>query len=121
MRQSLRKRRASTLGSDLAARAVPGAAAADTGLLDQRSTAKAGLAGSPVDAELMLHRAGRAVGASVIPKGRPLPNDPIPEGAANPAEESRNVFARKVFAWAERVDSGPPERLVGIDVPDAGK
>ena len=53
----------------------PGAAPADAGLRDGRAAASARLTVAAVDAELVLHRARRAVRGGVVAEGRALPID----------------------------------------------
>src|SRR5207253_5045144 len=103
----------------LAARAVPGAAAGDPRLLDRMSAASAGLAFAAVDPELRLHRAFGALGGSVVAQRRSLARDAQAERAADRLDEGVELFPAHVMAGTKRMEPGPPERLVRVDVSDA--
>jgi SAM-dependent methyltransferase len=104
----------------LAPRAVPRATTADPRLRDRRSAARALLAVASVDAELLLHRAGRAVGCPVVAQRRALALDArsqrCTDGASEPCDLGGGEFVRR----AQGAHPRPPERLVGVDVPEAG-
>src|SRR5262245_34079630 len=109
------------LWSDLAVRAVPGSAAAGARLLDLVAAAKARLAVPAVDAELGLHPPRGAVGVAVVAQRGALPRDAAPERPLDPTHERLQLFRLEVACRAQRMEAGPPERLVGIDVSDAGE
>ena len=83
----------------LAARAEPGAAAADARLRDRRAAARARLAVAAVDAELVLHRARRAVGLRVVAERRALALDSGAQRGADRAHAAARPRRRsRVFA-----------------------
>ena len=86
-------------GQRLAARAEPGAAAADARLRDRRSAARARLAVAAVDAELVLHRARGAVRRGVVAQRRALALDTRAErGADRPRAAARPRRRESSFA-----------------------
>src|SRR5262245_54494068 len=105
--------------SNLAVRATPGSATAGARFLDRVAAAEAGLSVAPVDAELGLHPAGRAVGVAVVAQGRALEGDAPPEGSFDPAHEGLELLGVHVAGPAQWMEARPPERLVRVDVPDA--
>src|SRR3954451_13470976 len=105
----------------LAARAVPGAAAGGPDLLDRRAAARARLAGAAGDRELVLHLAAGAVRLAIVSERRALPFDAHAERGADAADEARELCLVEAPSLSARVDPCAPERLVGIDVPDAGE
>src|SRR5947209_5557250 len=62
------RRRARRAARRLTRRAEPGSAAGDARVRDRRPATVAGLAAAAVDLELVLHRAGAAVGQLVVPE-----------------------------------------------------
>src|SRR3954447_3037635 len=107
--------------SGLAARAEPRAAAACTRLLDRVAAAQTRFAGAPVDAELGLHLAALAVRVAIVAEGRALPGDPEAEGTAYAADERAQLIGRELVGRAQRMEPGPRERFVRIDVPHSGE
>src|SRR5207248_6716622 len=105
----------------LTAWAVRRAAAAGADLLDRRAAAEARLAFAPVDLELVLHRARRAVRGGVVADGGALPREPGLERPPDRAMEPPDLVVAELPSRPQRVDAGSPERLVGIDVPHAGE
>src|SRR6266540_1441707 len=104
----------------LAGGAVPRSAPTHANLFDRRSAAPAGLALSAVDLELLLHRAGRAVGCAVVAQRRALAGDPRLERAADSAVERAELGRLQRSGRPQRLDARPPERLVRVDVPQPG-
>src|ERR1043165_4421451 len=107
--------------SALAGGAVPRAAAACADLLDRGSATLARLAFAAVDPEFLLHpppgsvrRAGGAVRGS-------LPRDPSGQGRPDRTMERRDLGCAQLTCGAQRMETGPPEGLVGVDVPDASE
>src|SRR5262245_54799188 len=98
------------LSEPLAGRAEPRAAAADDDALDRRPAAVARLAEPPVDVELPLHPALRAVRGRVLAEGRPLELDPLPQGGTDGAVQPRELVAVELARRPPRVDAGAPER-----------
>src|SRR5205085_4004552 len=112
-----REARRSSRMPRLAARAVPGSAPAGPSLLDRCAAAVARLAGAPVDPELVLHPAGRAVGRRVLAERRALARDAELERLADPAVDGAELLRRELATRPERIDARVPECLVRIDVP----
>ena len=104
----------------LAAGTEPRSPAADARLRDRRSAAPARLAVATVDAELVLHRPRGAVGSGIVAKGRALAVDPGAQGRADRAREPRHLLVTEPVRRPQRVEPCTPERLVGVDVPEAG-
>src|SRR5581483_7166587 len=104
----------------LAGRAVPRAAAGDTRLVDRRAAALAGLAGAAVHLELVLHRSALAVRQRVVAQRRAPARDSTLERCANRPMERLHLVELERSRRCQRMDARPPQRLVGVDVPDAG-
>ena len=103
----------------LAVRAEPRAAAGDDDPLDRTPATVARLAEPAVDVELVLHRAPVPVRRDVVAKRRPLPLDPLPQNRSQRAVQPRQLGPVELSRGAERMELCAPERLVGVDVPDA--
>src|SRR3990172_6516909 len=102
----------------LTMRAVPGTPAADSCFRDRAATAGARLARAPVDPELLLHRASRAVRRRVVAEGRPLAVDAGTERRPDRAVEPGDLVGSQSRSRAQRAEPGAPERLVRVDVPE---
>src|SRR5439155_14239357 len=70
-----------------------------------------------VHAKLVLHA---APGVSAVAEICALPADPATQRGADPATERRDFLRRELTRRPQRMDPGMPERLVGVDVAEAG-
>ena len=104
----------------LAPRTLPGAAPGDTDLVDRRPAALARLAPAAVDAELVLHAALAPSGLAVVAQRRALTRDPRVERLAHAPVKRLSSRRLERAGDPQRVEPRAPERLVGVDVPDAG-
>ena len=95
-------------------------APADDDARERSTAAVARLPPTAVGAELVLHRSVRAVRERVVTERRSLPLDAlsqdIPHGAVQAAQLVRVEAARN----PQRMQPALPERLVDVDVPEAG-
>src|SRR5579859_7744631 len=105
---------------ELARGAVPGPATGDPDPLDRRPAPVAGLPRPAVDLELALHLPRPAVGEHIVAQRRSLPFDSELERLADASVERLQLPSLDASRLTQRVDAGPPEGLVGIDVPDPG-
>src|SRR5262245_20542709 len=105
----------------LATGAVPRAPPGDARLLDLVAAPRARLTLAAVDPELALHRALGSVGGAVVAKRCALAGDPEPERPADSLDERAELLGRQLVSRPKRVEAGPPQRLVGVDVPHAGE
>jgi hypothetical protein len=78
------------------------------------------LAGTSVDAEVILHSPTPPAGFSVVAEAGALAGYPHRERIANPFPERAELGPRQRAGSTKRVDARPPERLVGVDVSHAG-
>src|SRR5262249_46559334 len=83
--------------------------------LDQRAAALARQPGSTVDAKTLLHSATRV---GPVAEVGPLVADPGPERLPHAVAQCRDLLGGERARLAPRVDLRPPERLVGVDVPE---
>src|SRR5262249_47288015 len=107
--------------AQLAGRAVPRAASGDARLLDRRAAPRAGLAATTVDLELVLHRAARTVRLSVVAQRGSLALYACFERALDSFAERLHLVGPELASRRQRVDPRAPERLVDVDVPEAGQ
>ena len=92
------------------------AATGHANLLDRPAAAPARLAGPPVDAELVLHRALRVRTVAEIGA---LALDAAPERPPHAPAQSRDLLRLELGCRPQRMEPRVPEGLVGVDVPDA--
>src|SRR5262245_36767403 len=104
----------------LAVRAEPRPASTDDDPLDRPPAAVARLAEPAVDVELVLHRASVAVRRDVVAERRSLSLDSLAQDRPQRAVEPREPLLVELARGPERMDLRAPERLVRVDVPDAG-
>src|SRR3954469_5401883 len=104
----------------LAARAEVGRAAADDDADDRAAAAQALLALPGVDEELVLHRALLAAGVAVVVDRGATGVDPGLQRRDDPVAQRLQVLGLHRAGGRERVQLGPEERLVGVDVADPG-
>src|SRR5262245_45385585 len=100
-------------------RAEPRAAPARADLLDRVAAALTWLALPSVDLELVLHPARAAVRRAVVAKRRALALDAGPERGSNAAVKRPQLVLAQLAGRSQRVHPRTPERLIGVDVPDA--
>src|SRR6266536_1863763 len=112
--------RLSAQAATLAGRAVRRAASGDACLLDRRAAALARLAAAAVDLEVLLHRTGAAVGLAVVTQCRTLALDSGIEGALDSFAQGTHLLGVELARGPQRMDARAPERLVDIDVSEAG-
>src|ERR1700724_3606416 len=105
----------------LAARAVPGPAAAGASLLDRRAAAVARLVGAAVHLELVLHRPALAVWEAVVAQRRALAREARRERRADRGVQPPELGGRELARGPQRMDARAPERLVDVDVPHSGE
>src|SRR5207248_5346917 len=86
-------------------------------LHEQRPAAIAGLAVATVRLELPLHP---AAGVRAVAEVGALPADAEPKRLANALAQRRDLVRREVARRAQRIDARVPQRLVRVDVPEAG-
>src|SRR3954469_23096162 len=104
----------------LAARAEVGRAAAEH-VADDRAAAPHALLALPgVDEELVLHRALLAAGVAVVVDRGATGVDPGLQRRDDPVAQRLQVLGLHRAGGRERVQLGPEERLVGVDVADPG-
>src|SRR4051794_28707902 len=104
----------------LAARAEIGRAAADGDADDRPAAAQALLALPRVDEELVLHRALLAAGVAVVVDRGAAGVDPGLQRRDDPLAQRLQVLRLHRAGGRERVQLSAEERLVGVDVADAG-
>src|SRR5207249_7921904 len=105
--------------SALAAGAEPGTAACDPRLRDRRPATWTWLAAAPVDFELVLHRARCTFRRAVVAQRRSLSCDARVQRATDAAMKFAELAAVEFPRRPSGIDSCPPQRLVGVDVPYA--
>src|SRR5690348_11662180 len=104
----------------LAARAEVGRAPADDDT-DDRAIAAGTLLPLPrVDEELVLHRPFLAAGVAIVVDRRAAGVDPGLQGGNHRVAQRLLVLGLHRTRRRERVQLGPEQRLVGVDVADAG-
>ena len=106
-------------GQALAPRAEVGRPAADDDPPDRPAAAAARLAGPLVDLEVLLHLAV-AVGRRVVVDRRAAPDHRLGEDPPDLDPEPPLVGRAERPGRPERMEARRPERLVGVDVADAG-
>ena len=104
----------------LAAGAEVGGAAADDDADDLTAAGRAGLALAGVDEELVLHRPLLAAAVAVVVDRGAAVVDPGLQGGDDGVAQRLQVLGLHRAGGRERVQAGPVERLVGVDVADAG-
>src|SRR3954447_12438876 len=103
----------------LAARAEVGRAATDDDADDRVAAAQALLPLPRVDEELVLHRALLAAGVPVVVDRGAAGVDPSLQRRNDPVAQRLQVLRLHRAGGRERVQLGPKERLVRVDVADA--
>ena len=106
--------------SALAVAADVGAAAGGDELRDGPAAARARLSLAQVDQELVLHRAALAVRVAVVVDRRALVREPRLERLDDARVQALEVGAAQPAGRLQRMDAGAEQRLVRVDVPDAG-
>src|SRR3954454_22628306 len=104
----------------LAARAEVGRAAADDDADDLAPAGEAGLSLAGVDEELLLHRPPLAAAFAVVVDRGAAGVDSGFQGRHDRVAQRLQVLGLHRAGWGERVQTRPIERLVGVDVADAG-
>src|SRR5262245_16726623 len=87
--------------------------------LDQRvATARTRSAGHPatVDAQVILVVARRTVAVAVIRDGRAAIGETFPQNGADSLVEPANFLGRQTPGISQRMEPGPKQRLVDVDV-----
>src|SRR5262245_40930256 len=107
-------------GGGLAARAVMRRPAAQADDGDRGAAARARLALAAVDAKLFLVAARLAVAADVVADGRAAPVDRLAQHLRDRLAQAVGLGAAQVAAAPRGVQPGAEQRLVGVDVADAG-
>ena len=115
-------RRALAVGraQPLAPRAEMRGTRADDDPLDRPSTARAGLAGPLVDLQALLHRA-IAVGRRVVVDRAPATLDGLGQHGPDRVVQPSFVGRPERPGGPQRMEPRRPQRLVGVDVADAGQ
>ena len=103
----------------LAPRAEMGRSRPDDDPLDRPAAARARLAGALVDLQVLLHRA-IAVGRGVVVDRASAPHDRLGQDPPDLVVQMPLVRRAQRAGRPERVESGRPQRLVGVDVADPG-
>ena len=103
----------------LAPRAEVRRARPDDDPLDGAPAARTRLAGSLVDLQVLLHRAV-AVGRRVVVDRAAAPLDRLGQDRADRLEQAALVGRAERADGPQRMEPGRPQRLVGVDVADAG-
>src|SRR5205823_2065152 len=89
-------------------------------LADRGAAARAGLAGAAVDQEAILERAAGTVDVAEVVDRRALGLDAGAERLLDPDAQALPVAGGEPAGRPQRMDPGPEEGLVGIDVAHAG-
>ena len=106
--------------SRLAGLADVGPAPGDDHLHDRRPARPARLALAPVDEELVLEGSAHAVDVAEVVDRRPARVDAGLQRRDRRLAQALVLLGRELPGGAQRVDAGAEQRLVGVDVPDAG-
>ena len=112
--------------AEVAAAAAPGSpaevgrSAGDDDPLDLTVIARTALALSGVDEKFVLHRAPLAARVEVVVDARAAVVQARLERADDPLHQALGVLELHRPRRRERVQPGPPERLIRVDVPDPG-
>ena len=117
-RRTVRRRRGR--GTRLAAAAHVGPPPGGDHLRHRAAAADARLTRAQVDQELVLHRAALAVGVPVVVDRGALPVDPALERLHDARVQALDLGAAQPARRPQRMDARAEQRLVGVDVPDAG-
>src|SRR3954451_5064552 len=92
----------------------------DADLLDGRPAARARLARSAVHSEALLHLPALAVDATIVADAGAVRVDATLERGDHGGVQPPGLGRRQVAPRPQRMDARVPERLVGVDVADAG-
>jgi len=106
--------------SRLASRAEVSAAPGETDALDGRSANVAGLISAAEDLHFEMMPALAAAGVKVIPEAGAAVAEGEFEGFADAGVEARDTRLRERIGGAFRADAADEERLVRVDITDAG-
>src|SRR3954452_1343788 len=104
----------------LASLADVGPAPGGAQLADRAAAAHARLTLAQVDEEAVLERPAHPSGVAEVVDGRALRRDAELERLDHRVAQGARLLAREAVRAAQRVDAGAEQRLVGVDVADAG-
>ena len=87
---------------------------------DRPAAAIARLIGAPIDRQPLRILARLAVRADVVAEARAPVGDPFAQDLAHGAVETPDIAGVERVGRPQRMEPRAPERLIGVDVPDAG-
>src|SRR5690349_16603954 len=96
------------------------AALSNDDLLDWCAAARAGLALAVVDIEMFLVGAWLTVAVAIIAQGAATVLKPLKQRQANAGVQPCDLAIVQAIAGAQRVQLSIPERLIGVDIANAG-